>query len=328
MTDELVGELMIALAGYGIDDDSIRQKIIIVCSNYEIQKKETELSIYTCEDYNMEILKRYLISKTVKGLTDRTLKYYRTQLIYILDRVQKPIDSITADDLKLYLAKRQINDKVSSRSVGNEWRILSAFFGWLHREEIITKNPMFKVERPKERKVKKKAFTNMECERIRNGCKQLRDRAIVEVLLSTWCRVSEVEQMDINDIEGDEITVIGKGKKERTVYLNSKAQLAIQNYLESRVDDKPYLFCSYDKPYERLGTSSIEKMLRELGRELKIDNVHPHRFRRTGATLALRGGMPIEKVSYLLGHESIETTQIYLDTNEDEAKAAHKKYVV
>lgn len=325
---ELVDDLYMFISAGNFNDDNLKQHLIMICSNYDIDKKCTDLSVYSCEDFNMELLQKFLISKTVAGLTQRTLRHYRTSILFFLDRVTKRIDDITPDDIKLYIARRQLQDHVTSVTAINEWRILSSFFGWLHKEEILLRNPMFKVEKPKVRKQKKKAFTSMECERIRNACKTKRDKAIVEVLLSTWCRVSEVEQMNIDDICDDEITVLGKGQKERTVYLNSKAQLAIHEYLQSRTDNNPCLFCAYNEPHDRLRISSFEIMFREMGKELGIDNCHPHRFRRTGATMALRGGMPIEKVSYLLGHESIETTQIYLDMSEDDAKQAHKKYVV
>ncbi|MCQ2549904.1 MAG: tyrosine-type recombinase/integrase [Lachnospiraceae bacterium] len=325
--EELVNELWNYISGE-VNDQMLKQRIYIICSNFDIKKKETELSVYTCEDYNTQILKKFIIGKAVKGLTERTIRHYETTLKMVFNVIQKQADMITADELKLYLAKRQVYDKVSSVTVGNEYRVLSSFYNWMNVEDIIQKNPMLKVEKPKVRKIKKKAFSTLECEMIRNGCRNSRERAIVEVLFSTWCRVSELAQMNISDIEGDELTILGKGKKERIVYLNAKAQLAIKNYLDEREDDTDYLLCSLDKPYDRLKVSGVEIVIRNLGKRIGVDNCHPHRFRRTGATLALKGGMPIEKVSYILGHESIETTQIYLDINEEEAKLAHKKYVV
>lgn len=328
MMDELLKEVCVLFQSRDVYDNEIKSELILILSNYEISKKSTELTLYDCEDYNAQIIKKFLINKTVAGVTERTIQFYQTQLKFTFSRIDKPINQITADDIKLYLAKRQIQDKIGDVTAGNEWHVLSSFYGWLHREELIERNPMHKVDRPKQRKKKKKAFSSMECELLRNSCENLREKAIVEVLFSTWCRVSEVEGMDISNIEGDSLTVLGKGRKERTVYLNSKAQLAIKNYLEDRNDSNTALFVSFDKPHDRLLKSSIEKTVREIGKRAGVENVHPHRFRRTGATIALRSGMPIEKVSFLLGHESIETTQVYLDINEDEVKQAHKKYVV
>ena len=140
--------------------------------------------------------------------------------------------------------------------------------------------------------------------------------------------LSNGSHIDRGKIEDKQLTVLGKGKKERIVYLNSKALLAINNYLAERQDDESALFVSVDMPHARLSAGWVEKMCRDLGVKAGIENVHPHRFRRTGATMALRSGMPIEKVSYLLGHESIETTQIYLDIDETEVRRVHERYVV
>lgn len=328
MMDELLKEVCVLFQSRDAYDNEIKSELILILSNYEISKKSTELALYDCDDYNAQIIKKFLINKTVAGATERTIQFYQTQLKFTFSRIDKPINQITADDIRLYLAKRQIQDKIGDVTAGNEWRVLNTFYGWLHREELIEKNPMHKVDKPKQRKKKKKAFSSMECELLRNSCKNLREKAIVEVLFSTWCRVSEVEGMDISDIEGDSLTVLGKGRKERIVYLNSKAQLAIKNYLEDRNDSNTALFVSLDKPHDRLLKSGIEMIVRKIGKRAGVENVHPHRFRRTGATIALKSGMPIEKVSFLLGHESIETTQIYLDINEDDVKQAHKKYVV
>lgn len=325
MRDMLENDLCMLFQKHNAFDNDVKAEITLILAQYEVMKKETELAIYEADNYNLEMIQRFLISKTVSGSTERTLKYYKNQLIKIAEKLEKPINIVTSDDIKMYMAIRQIKDKVSEVTLKNEWNILSSFYGWMLKEELLEKNPMFKVDSPKKRKKQKKAFESMECELIRNNCNSLRDKAIIEILFSTWCRVSEVVQMDIADIRGDSITVIGKGQKERTVYLNSKAQLAIKNYLESRKDGNAALFVS--RTAKRLERNSIESVVKNIGMAAGIDNVHPHRFRRTGATFALRAGMPIEKVSYLLGHESVSTTQIYLDISEEEMKQAHRKWV-
>lgn len=325
MRDVLENDLCMLFQKHNAFDKDVKAEITLILAQYEVMKKETELAIYEADNYNLEMIQRFLISKTVAGSTERTLKYYKNQLIKIAEKLEKPINIVTSDDIKMYMAIRQIKDKVSEVTLKNEWNILSSFYGWMLKEELLEKNPMFKVDSPKKRKKQKKAFESMECELIRNNCNSLRDKAIIEILFSTWCRVSEVVQMDIADIRGDSITVLGKGQKERTVYLNSKAQLAIKNYLESRKDGNAALFVS--RTAKRLERNSIESVVKNIGMAAGIDNVHPHRFRRTGATFALRAGMPIEKVSYLLGHESVSTTQIYLDISEEEMKQAHRKWV-
>lgn len=328
MRGELIQEIEGILEEEGIHSDSMHAKLVVCMSKWNVEKAVTDLTTFNAVEYNKHILKRYIVACAVKGLTKRTIQQYQTSLKFIFDKIGKQIDLITSDDLKLYLAMRQLQDGVSETTIGNDWRSLSAFYVWMTKEELIAKNPMLKVDRPKERKKAKKAFTQMDVEKIRSKCKDSREKALVEVLLSTWCRVTEVSRMNISDIKPDgSMKVLGKGDKERIVYLNAKAQLAIDEYLQTRDDDNEALFVSSDKPHERLSTGWIEKTIRDLGKIAAVDDTHPHRFRRTGATFALRSGMKIETVSHLLGHEQISTTQIYLDLNEEEMSQAHRKYV-
>lgn len=328
-------------------------QIDLILSAYEIEKRKKELSIIT-EGKNEIILKKFIAAKIAAGLSMRTINYYRLSVIAFFDKVQKDYDQITADDVRIYLAKRTNIDRISKTTANNERRNISAFYAWLQTEEILMKNPMKKVAPIKVRKEKKKAYTDMELEKVREVLRSSRERAMVELLISTWCRVTEVSQIKLSDINGNEILVHGKGDKDRIVYLNAKAQIAIEAYLKERHDINPYLFprakyagcvqkmtkgkararsCEWFKDAElvddneHIGQSTIESILREAGKRAGVENVHPHRFRRTGATSALRAGMPLITVSKLLGHSNIGTTQIYLDISDDELEEAHKKYV-
>ena len=264
------------------------------------------------------------------------------------------MDEITADDIKLYLAKKLRVDKVAKTTVDNSRRALSSFYAWMVKNEHITSNPMNKVEVMKYSKPKKRAFSDMDVELLRNNCRSERETMVVEVLLSTWVRVSELCQIRIDEIETDKVLVHGKGEKDRTVFLNAKAQLAIKNYLDKRKDNNPYLLpkakftCNvkmyskgvpkarqntwYESPdlvaedgYADKGT--VEDMVRKLGKRACVKNTYPHRFRRTGATFALRSGMPFMTVSKLLGHANISVTQVYLDITDEELENEHGKYV-
>ena len=329
--------------------ENVKMLFDVALSKYQISKKSTEIIPYN-GDVNDQILKKFLYAKIARGCSPRTIRYYGNVVKKALRDIGKPYSSVTADDIRLYIAIRVQRDKVTKTTVNNERRCLSAFYGWLQKEEICLKNPMAKVEKIKVTREKKKAFTVMELEKIRAACRDARERAVVEALSSTWCRVSELIGIRIADIHDGKCAVHGKGDKIRDVYLNARAQLAVQTYLNERSDSNPYLFpgavdgyigicekgkgrawyknrdlVSADKPVDK---GAIESMVRKLGRIAGVSNVHPHRFRRTGATMALRAGMPLVQVSKLLGHESIETTQIYLDISEKELEEAHEKYVI
>lgn len=327
MRNKLLKELEYAISSCGIESDLIKSKLIIILNNYEISDRCTDISVITDENEIEKYIKMFLISKRVSGRTERTLEHYRSELIRFFREVQKTPKEINSNDIKLYLATKEVRDGVSKVTQKNSLRVISSFFQWMCKEEYILKNPMNKVDDIKLPKTKKHAFSELEIEKLRSEITDTRDKAILEILLSTWCRVSEIEGINKKDIQDDHIEVIGKGQKARTVYLNAPTMVALNKYLETRDDDNEALFVSKDMPHDRLLKSSFEKLLRDYGKKCGIEKCHPHRFRRTGATFALRRGMPIEQVSKLLGHESIETTQIYLDISEKELELAHKKYV-
>lgn len=327
MREQLKTDIQLMLEKENALTDRIKSKLTIILDKYEITKRETELAIYE-EDETEKYLRMFLVNKKISGRTERTLKHYKNTLVSFFNDVKKNPTDIKADDIKLYLALKDVNSKITKASLKNIVRVLSSFYGWMIKEEYIIKNPMNKVDEIKLPKIKKHAFSEMDIEIMRNNLITLRDKALFEILLSTWCRVSEVEGMDISKLRNDgSIEVLGKGQKTRIVYLNAKAQVAVDEYLKTRKDDEEALFVSLDYPHHRLGQSQIEAIIRKLGKKSGVEKAHPHRFRRTGATFALRRGMPIEQVSKLLGHESIDTTQIYLDITEAEISQAHKKYV-
>lgn len=344
LRQEVAEKILMCLHSKGITDADIGQDLCIILNDYEITARETALVVRN-EDRNRFYLQKFIIAKTVKGCTDRTLEYYQKTIWKILEEINKTADEITPDDIRLYLALRQKRDGVSKTTAANELRCLGTFYDYLQREELITRDPVKKVDRIKKDRTKKEAFTELDVEKLRCECKNSWETAVIEVLLSTGCRVSELVNIKIADIEGDKVIVFGKGNKERTVYLNAKALIAIEKYLKDRKDMNEYLFPGgfFNSPQkncrewykypERVDANrhcdkgTIEAKVRKLGKRAGVKNTHPHKFRRTCATFALRRGMPIEQVSKMLGHESIETTQIYLDLREEELHQAHKKYV-
>ena len=345
MRQEVAERIVMCLTERGIKDIDISSELFIILSDYDITARETAVAI-RAEDKNQYLLKKFLIAKTVKGLTERTLELYKREINRILEIINKPADEITTDDIRLYLALRQKRDKVTKTTANNELRYLKSFFGYLTTEELINKDPTGKIDRIKCDKIKRNAFTEMEVEKLRAACKNTWETAVVEILLSTGCRVTELVSIKIKDIEGDQLVVHGKGNKDRIVYLNAKAMIAVEKYLSDRKDNNVYLFpggiwatpgkdCIQWYKYpdrikenEHCDKGSIEKKIRNLGKRAGTGSAYPHKFRRTCATFALRRGMPIEQVSKMLGHEQISTTQIYLDLTEEDLKQAHKKYVV
>lgn len=330
MKIELVNDvlLMIKREMQDIDTSKIEMILTLCLNDYEVTKKSYEVAVYNVTEKNEQAMRKFLMNKVVAGCSDKTIIAYKGVIGGVLADIGKPFDEISSDDVKYYIAYKRLNHIINDKSAQNIRRYLMSFYKWCESEEMISKNPMSKVPLIREEKKRKEAFTEIEIEKLRDACDNTRDKALIEMLLSTGCRVTELANIKKSDfVKDDCIIVHGKGKKDRKVFVNAKAQLALEKYLEEREDSKEYLFLSL-RGGRKISSSGIEIAMRELGRKAGVQKVHPHKFRRTCATMALRRGMPLEQVSKMLGHENFETTKIYLDLDEEELELAHKRYVV
>ena len=278
---------------------------------------------------NNEYLKMFIDAKRIEGCSMRTLSYYQVTVEHLLSQITCPIRKITTDQIRCYLANYQKRNNCSKVTVDNIRRNISSFFSWLEEEDYILKSPMRRIHKIKTKQAVKEIISDEIIERLRDNCKCLRDLAMIDLLYSTGIRVGELVGLNISDInfEERECVVYGKCDKERRVYFDAKAKLHLQNYIESRVDNNPALFVTLDAPYDRIKISGVEIRIRELGRKLDIEKIHPHKFRRTMATRAIDKGMPIEQVQKILGHSQIDTTMKYAIVNQNNVKTSHRRYI-
>ncbi|MBM6959157.1 site-specific tyrosine recombinase/integron integrase [Lactobacillus gallinarum] len=278
---------------------------------------------------NQEYLNKFLEAKKIEGCSERTIKYYKVTVEQLLKKVLHPIRKVTTEQMREYLVDYQKINNCGKTTIDNVRRNISSFFSWLEEEDYILKSPMRRIHKIRAEKLVKNVITDEDIERLRDGCDCLRDVAIIDLLYSTGIRVGELVRLNRADINFSEreCVVFGKGDKERRVYFDAKSKIHLINYLKSRIDDNPALFVSLDKPYNRLKISGVEIRLRQLGRKLHLDRVHPHKFRRSMATRAIDKGMPIEQVQKILGHSQIDTTMQYAIVNQNNVKAAHRKYI-
>lgn len=278
---------------------------------------------------NEEYLSMFLAAKQIEGCSARTIQYYKVTVEHMIRRIPIEIRKITTDDIREYLAEYQKMNSCGKVTVDNVRRNLSSFFSWLEEEDYILKSPMRRIHKIKTKQSVKEVISDEMIEQLRDHCKCKRDLAMIDLLYSTGIRVGELVGLNRADInfEERECVVYGKGDKERRVYFDAKSKLHLQDYLKERVDDNPALFVTLDAPYERLKISGVEIRVRELGRKLNMDKIHPHKFRRTMATRAIDKGMPIEQVQKILGHSQIDTTMQYAIVNQNNVKSAHRKYI-
>ena len=278
---------------------------------------------------NNRLLEIFLSAKLVEGCSSKTINYYGTTVRQLFKYMPKAVTDYSTDDLRAYLAVYQKKHKASKVTVDNLRRIFSSFFSWLEDEDFILKSPVRRIHKVKTGEQIKETISDENLEVLRDNCKTCRDLAIIDLLASTGMRVGELVKLNRADVNFNEreCIVFGKGNKERVVYFNARAKIHLLQYLKSRKDKNQALFVSLDKPYERLQISGVEMRLRELGRNLKIPRIHPHKFRRTLATVAIDKGMPVEQVQKLLGHVKIDTTMKYAMVNQTNVKLSHRKFL-
>lgn len=278
---------------------------------------------------NEQLLDNFLAAKRIEGCSERSLTYYRATILTMIEKIDKNVREMETDDLRIYLTEYHQQNNVSKVTVDNIRRILSSFFSWLEDEDYILKSPARRIHKVKAALPIKETYTDEALEKMRDNCVESRDLALIDMLASTGMRVGEMVLLNRTDInfEERECVVFGKGSKERMVYFDARTKIHLQYYLNERTDDNPALFVTLRAPHERLKIGGIECRLRELGKKIGIVKLHPHKFRRTLATMAIDKGMPIEQLQQLLGHKRIDTTLQYAMVKQSNVKLAHRKYI-
>lgn len=320
--------------------EEIVQQMLPHLDNAQLQKLQEVLKhlLYNCEisgkvteaeDDSQKLIDSFVYAKRIEGCSEKTLKYYRTTIEAMTEAVDKDVRHMQTDDLRAYLTEYQEKHGSSRVTIDNIRRILSSFFSWLEDEDHILKSPVRRIHKVKTATNIKETYTDEELEKMRDNCEELRDLAIVDMLASTGMRIGEMVLLNKADINFNEreCVVFGKGDKERVVYFDARTKIHLRNYIDSRSDDDPALFVTLRAPHTRIKISGIESRLRELGKALEIEKVHPHKFRRTLATMAIDKGMPIEQLQQLLGHKRIDTTLQYAMVKQSNVKQAHRKYI-
>lgn len=295
-----------------------------VCSRYEISPKGKE--IVSADVLMPEGYKAFLIIKKTEGMSDRSLDQYRFVIDRFLLATMKPLDEITSIDIQMYLYKKSSVDGNNVTSVNNIRCILSSFFTWLFNTHWISDNPMFSVKPIKGLRKAYEPINAEQFELIMAKLKTQRDRALIAVLAGSGIRNGEAVTMRLDRLDMDHrrFYVRGKGNKERLCFLTPRAKVELTKYLETRTDNSPYVFVSLRKPYEKLCTNSINRIFLALSKELGF-RVYPHKMRHFFADNAHEAGIDVLDISRMLGHESIDTTKIYLTSNADDLAFKHTK---
>ena len=309
--------------------NKLKESLIINFEMVEFIIKTDELKHQEELDENKNMINSFISSKQVEGCSERTIKYYKEIIEKFVNNFDKSIKQISTNEIRSYLSNYKDNSSCGSTTIDNIRRVLSSLFSWLEDEDYIIKSPVRRIHKIKTAVVVKEVLTDENLERLRDECENIRDLSLIELLISTGMRVGELVNLNISSLnfEDRSCIVLGKGNKEREVYFDAKTKLHLKEYISKRNDSNDALFVSMKEPHQRLSISGIELIIRTLGINSNINKVHPHKFRRTLATMAIDKGMPVEQVQKLLGHVKIETTMNYALVNQSNVKISHRRYI-
>lgn len=309
--------------------NKLKESLIINFEKLDFIMKTDDLKHQEELDENTSMIESFISSKQIEGCSDRTIKYYKEIIDKFNNSFDKSIKKITTEEIRSYLLNYKEISTCGSTTIDNIRRVLSSFFSWLEDEDYIIKSPIRRIHRIKTPTTVKEVLTDENLEKLRDECENIRDLSLIELLISTGMRVGELVNLNISNLnfEDRSCIVLGKGNKEREVYFDAKTKLHLKEYISKRNDDNDALFVSLREPHQRLSISGIELIVRNLGVNTNINKVHPHKFRRTLATMAIDKGMPVEQVQKLLGHVKIETTMHYAMVNQSNVKISHRRYI-
>ena len=333
MRDRMISEIVSAISFF-IDDTcclrKAKERIEGIVSKYVVSTPEGALIKY--DETGRNLVASYIVARKIQGCKKSTLEQYSRALMHFITHIDKSVVNVDAIDIRVYLYNYQKERNSSERYLSFIRTVICSFYTWLASEEYIVKNPAIKIPPIKYEKKHKKAMTQLDLEKVRSVIKSKKEMAIVELLYSTGCRVSELAALNKCDLnfETKEVSLFGKGEKYRTSYLNAKAEVAVKEYLATREDSNTALIVSDRKPNDRMHKAGIERIIREIESRIPDLTTHitPHVFRHTTATVALSRGMDISDVSKLLGHSNVDTTMEYITRNNESIHEKHKNCII
>lgn len=318
-----------------ISDEALRtvlQELQVFTSNYDISQRETHVIPY--QSNIPDCYRVYMVAKKIEGMSPESMKTYNFYLTDFFEHINRPFEQVTTNDIRIYLYKTQKRTGISNRTLDGKRLVINTFMDWCWKEGYIPNNPCASIKPIKFEEKPREPLSNMELEIVRDACENYRDKAMIELFYSTGCRLSEMVNLKISDIDfaSKEVHLFGKGSKHRTSYLNAKAEYMLKKYFElerpkESISDS--VFVIFRKPYNGMQKGSIYARVKAIQKRSGIErSLFPHLLRHTMATHALNRGMNVAEVKEILGHEKLDTTMIYAKISHDSVKFNHKRYIV
>ena len=318
-----------------ISDEALRtvlQELQVFASNYDINQRETHVVPY--QSNIPDCYRVYMVAKKIEGMSPESMKTYNFYLTDFFEHINRPFEQVTTNDIRIYLYETQKRTGISNRTLDGKRLVINTFMDWCWKEGYIPNNPCASIKPIKFEEKPREPLSNMELEIVRDACENYRDKAMIELFYSTGCRLSEMVNLKISDIDfaSKEVHLFGKGSKHRTSYLNAKAEYMLKKYFElerpkESISDS--VFVIFRKPYNGMHKGAIYARVKAIQKRSGIErSLFPHLLRHTMATHALNRGMNVAEVKEILGHEKLDTTMIYAKISHDSVKFNHSRYIV
>ena len=318
-----------------ISDEALRtvlQELQVFASNYDISQRETHVVPY--QSNVPDCYRVYMVAKKIEGMSPESMKTYNFYLTDFFEHINRPFEQVTTNDIRIYLYETQKRTGISNRTLDGKRLVINTFMDWSWKEGYIPNNPCASIKPIKFEEKPREPLSNMELEIVRDACENYRDKAMIELFYSTGCRLSEMVNLKISDIDfiSKEVHLFGKGSKHRTSYLNAKAEYMLRKYFElerPKESSSDSVFVIFRKPYSGMHKQGIYARIKAIQKRSGIErSLFPHLLRHTMATDALNRGMNVAEVKEILGHEKLDTTMIYAKISQDSVKFNHRRYIV
>lgn len=311
---------------------TVLKELQVFASNYDINQRETHVVPY--QSNIPDCYRVYMVAKKIEGMSPESMKTYNFYLTDFFEHINRPFEQVTTNDIRIYLYETQKRTGVSNRTLDGKRLVINTFMDWCWKEGYIPNNPCASIKPIKFEEKPREPLSNMELEIVRDACENYRDKAMIELFYSTGCRLSEMVNLKISDIDftSKEVHLFGKGSKHRTSYLNAKAEYMLKKYFElerpkESISDS--VFVIFRKPYNEMHKESIYARIKAIQKRSGIErSLFPHLLRHTMATDALNRGMNVAEVKEILGHKKLDTTMIYAKISHDSVKFNHKRYII
>lgn len=316
--EALISSITLSLAEeYNLNIKTVKAKLNEILQGYHVTITDEE-NVNNSQDTDY-LFSKFAEGKKAIGMNEKTIRQYRIAVEVLEKITEKTFAEVEIDDFNNFLIK--YGKQVSSVTLKAKYQLLSSIYNYLFLHKLINFNPIAYVDTPKAEVIYKQPISNLDIEKIKSACEEIgkkeskRDTAIIYFFISTGCRVSELCNVKIEDVNFDKkiCTVRGKGRKQRPVILTDKCIYRLKKYLEERKNTDPEapLFAHIRGEEIQMTKDGVRLVINKLKKSVGIEKLTCHSFRRFYASELRRRNVNIQMIASSLGHANLNQVNRY-----------------